>query len=242
MADPGNRFQPKGDSTRGRPEIMILGIDESGRGPVIGDLVVGGVLLPSSDAGEFLAREGVRDSKVLSRKKREHLYPLIRDLSSGIYTRVISAKEVDDWRSAGGSLNELEAKAFAGIISAAHPDVAIVDCSDIVTTTFYSRLERYLGDEMPQNLVCEHFADSNYPVVAAASIIAKVTRDRRIGRLCDNYGEVGSGYCHDRRTLRFLEDWYDANGSFPDFVRKTWLTACRIREARLQRTLPVQPP
>ncbi len=216
---------------------MILGIDESGRGPVIGDMVISGVLLRSKDAGDLLVQEGVRDSKELSRKKRELLYPLIQRVSTRIMTKVISARRVDSWRNSGESLNELEAKVFAEIIREMNPEEAIVDCSDIIPETFKRRLARYLGNGIPPKLVCEHFADKNYPAVSAASIVAKVTRDRRMGSLSRSFGDVGSGYCHDRRTLRFLESWYDANGSFPPFVRKTWCTASRIREDRIQKKL-----
>jgi ribonuclease HII len=88
-------------------------------------------------------------------------------------------------------------------------------------------------------LICEHFADKNYPVVSAASVVAKVIRDRRIGNLCASFGEMGSGYCHDKKTLNFLENWYDMKGGFPAFVRKTWFTACRIRDDKMQRKLPI---
>ncbi len=215
---------------------MILGIDESGRGPVIGDMVIAGVLLPSSDSETFLVQNGVRDSKEVSKKKRELLYPLIEKASTRILTKIISASEIDSWRSLGQSLNELEAKYFAEIIRETRPERAIVDCADVVPETFRKRIMRYAGDEMPE-LVCEHFADRNYPVVSAASIIAKVTRDRRISSLQDTFGQLGSGYCSDWRTLEFLENWFDSNGSFPSFVRKTWCTACRIRDNRIQKKL-----
>ena len=136
-------------------------------------------------------------------------------------------------------MNELEAKVFAEIIREMRPEVAIVDCTDVVPRTFETRLGNYLEDAMPPKLVCEHFADKNYPSVSAASIVAKVTRDRKMRVLCADHGELGSGYCHDKRTRHFLETYYNANGRFPSFVRETWITASRIKDSRAQRTLPV---
>jgi len=217
-------------------DTMLLGIDESGRGPVIGDLVVSGVLLPSEDSESLLADQGIRDSKKLTRRRREKLYPLIRKASVRILTRVISPKEVDSWRRAGGSLNDLEAKYFAQIIKEARPQHAIVDCADVVPETFQRRLEKYLGDWIPP-ITCEHFADKNYPVVSAASIVAKVTRDQSILKLNQEYGLFGSGYCSDQRTIKFLEEWFETKGDFPPFVRKTWQTAHRIRDQKKQRRL-----
>jgi ribonuclease HII len=215
---------------------MILGIDESGRGPVIGDLVVAGVVLSSRRSQRTLTRNGVKDSKMLSRKRRDLLYPFIEKMSQRILTREITASEVDAWRDSGQSLNELEAKVFAEIIREVRPREAIVDCADVVPEMFETRIRRYLGKDVPK-LVCEHFADKNHAVVSAASIVAKVTRDQGIRSLSERYGEMGSGYCSDKRTQAFLEDWYAGKGSFPCFVRKTWCTVARIRDRDRQRTL-----
>lgn len=215
---------------------MLLGIDESGRGPVIGDMVIAGVVLPSRRSERLLKKEGVRDSKELSRKKREALYPIIQQASSSIVTRTVTASDLDAWRESGKSLNELEAKVFAEIVNETRPGLAIVDCSDVIPRTFRKRMARYLDGAAPR-LICEHYADRNYPVVSAASIIAKVTRDRGIGDLCAAVGQLGTGYCSDRRTVEFLESWFDAKGSFPPFVRRTWRTVDRIRQGGARRRL-----
>ena len=210
---------------------MLLGIDESGRGPVIGDMVIAGILLPSRRSERLLKKEGVKDSKQLSKKKREALFPIIQQASTRIVTKTVTASDVDSWRESGKSLNELEAKVFAEIINETRPKVAIVDCSDVVPRTFRKRMARYIDGAAPR-LICEHFADRNYPVVSAASIIAKVTRDSGIRELCAAVGQLGTGYCSDRRTVEFLESWFDAKGSFPPFVRRTWRTVDRIRQER----------
>lgn len=219
-------------------EAVVLGIDESGRGPVIGDMVISGVALPNEEAATILAEKGVKDSKLLTRKKREALYPLIRRLSSRVITKIVSPQEVDTWRGSGLSLNELEAKVFAQIILEARPREAIVDCSDVVPETFVARLDRYLGRAAPAKLVCRHYADRDFPVVSAASIVAKVTRDRRMLDLCEAFGELGSGYCHDPRTIQFLSSWYESKGTFPPIVRKSWITASRMVDERSQTHLP----
>jgi ribonuclease HII len=215
---------------------MILGIDESGRGPVIGDMVIAGVLLPTKESELDLVQRGVKDSKKLTRKKRESLYPHIQRASAKIVTKIISASQVDGWRNRGKSLNDLEAKFFSEIIEEAPARRVFVDCSDVLTKTFRARIERDLGRAVP-DMVCRHFADDTFPVVSAASVVAKVVRDRRIGHLNETYGEIGSGYCHDARTLRFLEKCLESDGFFPPIVRKTWYTASRIREARSQTRL-----
>lgn len=213
---------------------MILGIDESGRGPVIGDMVISGVALPNEEMGMILAEKGVKDSKLLTRKKRESLYPMIQEMSSRVITKIVSPQEVDSWRASGQSLNELEAKVFAQIILEARPREAIVDCSDVIPETFVARLNRYMGKAAPPKLVCQHFADRDFPAVSAASIVAKVTRDRRMLHLCETFGELGSGYCHDPQTIQFLSSWYESKGAFPPIVRRSWITASRIVEERSQ--------
>ena len=79
-------------------------------------------------------------------------------------------------------------------------------------------------------IVAEHKADSKYIPVAAASILAKVTRDRAIEKLKEAYGEIGSGYPSDPITRRFLEEYYKKHGVFPPIVRKSWKTLEKIEE------------
>jgi ribonuclease HII len=77
-------------------------------------------------------------------------------------------------------------------------------------------------------LVAENKADEKYPVVSAASIIAKVTRDSVIRELHGEYGDFGSGYPSDRRTVNFVIECYARMGGFPEIVRKKWLTVRRL--------------
>jgi ribonuclease HII len=85
--------------------------------------------------------------------------------------------------------------------------------------------------------VVENFADRNYIVVAAASIVAKVRRDQRIAELCQRHGDFGSGYSSDPRTIAFLERWVREHGKLPEFARRSWETAQRIESEAKQKKL-----
>jgi len=186
--------------------------------------------LPSWDHQEVLREKGVRDSKRLSKRQRESLFAVIYNLAARVIAKRVSAAQIDSWRSLGGSLNELEAKVFGEVIAEARPSGVIVDCADVKPDSFLSRIRRY--SKLPKDVVCEHRADQTYPIVSAASIVAKVLRDRSIGELSSRYGPVGSGYCSDPKTIEFLKAWFEKTGRFPRFARTTWSTCLRIsREA-----------
>ena len=123
-------------------------------------------------------------------------------------------------------LNRLEAQTMAKMINILRPNVAYVDASDVLA----ERYKQYIAEELTLEviIVSEHKADVKYPIVSAASIIAKVERDRAITILQDKYGNLGSGYPADLKTLEFLETWIKREGTYPDFVRKSWAPAKRI--------------
>jgi len=77
-----------------------------------------------------------------------------------------------------------------------------------------------------------HKADAKIPVVAAASIIAKETREMEIEKIKDEIGDFGSGYPSDKRTIKFLESFYADNGKWPKGTRKSWKTLERIHPVR----------
>jgi ribonuclease HII len=80
--------------------------------------------------------------------------------------------------------------------------------------------------------VSEHKADRNFAVVSAASIIAKVERDREIAELAKTLGFFGSGYPSDPRTVKFLEKCCQDLEEYPEYVRKSWRPARKIRDLR----------
>lgn len=210
-----------------------MGADEAGRGPVIGNMVLCGAAFEKS-ALEELKTAGVRDSKLLSPQRREALARVITEKASGVEVVEISPAEIDESRLVKNiNLNELEAKTFAKMIDRLKPELVYLDSPDPNPKLFEQRVRRYLRTE--PKIVAENFADRKYVVVAAASIIAKVRRDKHIAELRKSYGDLGSGYPADPQTISFLERWVREHGKLPDFARKSWETAQRIEDKARQR-------
>ena len=202
---------------------MICGVDEAGRGPVIGPLVICGV---SIESDEILRNLGVRDSKKLSRPRREDLAEKIKGVISRIEIVEVSASEIDLLREEM-TLNQLETKLFASIIKALNPDVAYVDAADVDEDRFARDILGEMGSSM--NIVSKHKADDTYPVVSAASILAKVRRDALVAKIEEEIGEpIGSGYASDPNTIRFMESWLARHKSLPPHTRKSWDTSSRL--------------
>jgi len=214
---------------------MIVGADEAGRGPVLGNMVLCGAMFEQHALDELKAA-GVRDSKLISPRRRETLAQIIVEKALSVEIVEFSPAEIDESRLVKKiNLNELEAKTFAQIIDRLEPKLAYLDSPDPNPKLFEERVRRYLGSE--PKLVVENFADRKYVAVAAASIIAKVRRDQRISELRKRYGDLGSGYSSDPRTIVFLKRWVREHGELPDFARKSWETAQRIEAQAKQRKI-----
>ncbi len=213
---------------------QIVGIDEAGRGPVIGPLVIAGIVI-APDQEDALLEWGVRDSKQLTTSRRESLDQRIRQLAVSIEVLEISAIEIDAERQKKRSLNVLEAEWMAQVLNRLKWNIAYVDASDVNAERYGRTISAQL--KIPNKIISEHKADSTYPVVAAASIVAKVRRDQRIREYHKTYGDFGSGYPNDPKTRKFLADWIRTQNIYPDIVRKTWETARNIRKANQQRSL-----
>jgi ribonuclease HII len=213
---------------------QIAGIDEAGRGPVIGPLVIAGIVLEPSQE-ELLLEWGVRDSKRLTPRRRKILDKYIRQLASSVKVLEISAQTIDTERQKKRSLNVLEAEWMAQVLNSLQWDVAYVDASDVNAARYGRMISAQL--KHPNKIISEHKADATYPIVAAASIVAKVRRDQRIQEYHTRYGDFGSGYPNDPKTRRFLSDWIKTHKTYPDIVRKTWETARDIRTTDEQHTL-----
>ncbi len=209
--------------------MQIAGIDDAGRGPIIGPLVIAGVLLDEEDLPKFVDL-GVRDSKCLSPRRREEFAAEIKELALKYHVAMLSPAEIDRVVETGRKLhklNRLEAQTMAKVITVLKPDVAYVDASDVLADRFKHHIAENLGFKV--QIISEHKADAKYPVVSAASIIAKVERDRVISELQEKHGNIGCGYPTDPQTLKFLEKWIRKFGSYPDFVRKSWKPAKRLK-------------
>ncbi len=197
---------------------MLCGVDEAGRGPVLGPLVVAAVLV-ENDA-ELVEME-VRDSKKLTPKRREELAPRIRGCSK-VALEIVPPRVVDQWTE-GHRLNLLEATVFARLIDELDPDVAYLDACDTDERRFASMVRKNMVRR--PKLVCKHKADDTYPVVSAASIIAKTVRDAEIAKIETAVGEpIGTGYAHDPRTRAFLEKWIREKQGLPPQTRASWAT------------------
>ncbi len=217
--------------------MLLLGIDEAGRGPVIGSMMMAGVLIDSKDL-EKLKTLGVKDSKQLPRKTRDEMAKEIERIAKEVRLVEITPREIDNMRKTM-SLNEIEARKVVELIDKFEnkPDKIYIDCPDPIPDTFINRLKALMDvDEF--ELVVEHKADEKYPVVSAASIIAKVARDLHVDDLGKKYGmDMGTGYPHDELAIKAIEKFLEKDGKLPPFVRKSWDTAKRLVEKREQRKL-----
>jgi len=211
--------------------VLIAGVDDAGRGAVIGPLVVAGILV-DEEGLKKIESLGVRDSKTIKPKRREYLAAEILKIVKDHHIVRLSPRDIDYVVETGKKLhrlNRLEAKAMAKVISHLRPDIAYIDASDVLPERFSSHIAEELAFKV--KIISEHKADKTYPVVSAASIVAKVERDRAISDLRKEYGEVGSGYASDRRTIEFLEEWIRTHNDYPDFVRRSWAPAKRLKAA-----------
>jgi len=208
---------------------MICGVDEAGRGPVLGPLIICGIAVESDKA---LKKLGVRDSKKLSPKRREELAAAIAKIAK-IELVEISADEIDSLRK-HMTMNELEAKAFATIVERLSPEIAYLDAADVDEENFGRAV--MVGLKCKPQIVSQHKADDTFPVVSAASIVAKVNRDRRVREIEREIGRpIGSGYQTDDTTMTFLKDWINENGSCPPHTRQSWEPAknlMRLKDVR----------
>ena len=202
--------------------MLVCGIDDAGRGSMLGPLVISGVVMDKKNLKKLSAL-GVRDSKKLSPAKRELLYPKIIGLADGHYTARIPPRSVDAAVRSHG-LNRLEAKYMARVVSRLGPDTSYVDSCDVNPRRFGQEISGMSGNRTIRSY---HRADSRFVIVSAASIIAKVSRDRSVARL-RKYHDLGSGYPSDPRAVGFVRSYYDSYGTLPAFVRKSWKPVQRI--------------
>jgi ribonuclease HII len=202
--------------------VQVCGIDDAGRGPMLGPLVIAGISLEKKNIKKLSAL-GVKDSKKLTPKTREHLYKKIIKIVDNYYIAKISPRSIDA-SVKKHCLNGLEAKYMAKVVSKLNPDVSYVDSCDVNPTRFGKEISN-LSDN--HKIKSYHRADSRFVVVSAASILAKVTRDRAIMKLRKDHN-LGSGYPSDSVTVKFVTKFYKKNHQMPSFVRKSWKPVQRI--------------
>ena len=196
--------------------MLICGVDDAGRGSLLGPLVIAGVSLQRSKIRK-LSKMGIRDSKKLTPSARERLYKKIIEFADDYYVARIHPRTID--RSVSKhQLNMLEAKYMAKVISKLKPNISYVDSCDVNPKRYGKEI-----DKMAQSgkIRSYHHADSRFVIVSAASILAKVNRDRAIAKLRKLHN-LGSGYPSDSKTISFVSNYISDGKEMPKFVRKSW--------------------
>ena len=189
-------------------------------------MVICGVVLNPKVFAKLKA-ERVRDSKKIGPHRRQVLAKIIKKEAKDFEIVEVEAEEIDQKRRNGTNLNEIEAQGFAKVLNNLKVKKVYIDSASADSDKFSQKIQKLLKNK--KKLVVEHGADERYLPVSAASIIAKVRRDERIEELKDEYGETGSGYPSDDRTVDFLKRWTKKHDEYPWFVRKSWKTAQRIK-------------
>jgi ribonuclease HII len=214
---------------------LILGIDEAGKGPVLGDLIIAGAMYKKSRKKD-LKILGVKDSKMLTVKKREELFSEVKKLAEKYEVITVSPNEIDQRYNVGTNMNKIEAVKFAELINRLKPDIAVIDCPSANTKGFQDYMSQFLTHKC--RVKCENYADKNHIEVGAASIIAKVTRDAGIKEIEKEIGmPVGAGYPSDPVTIKFIEKVFKNKEFINKYIRKTWFTFQNIINKKEQKKL-----
>lgn len=220
-----------------KESTIIVGLDEAGRGPVLGPLVMVALAIKEEDQKK-LEWMGVKDSKQLSSEAREELFERIREVVHDFRIEVIEPDAIDlSLQSTHTNLNWLEAETSARMVSELDPDVIILDCPSPNIAAYREFVLERLSEAVRKKatVLAEHKADVNHIIVSAASVIAKVIRDRQINHIINKIGiDCGSGYMSDPKTQQFLEKYYD---TYPHLFRKGWQSYKNTEEKKKQKRL-----
>ncbi|WP_136603539.1 ribonuclease HII [Salinigranum halophilum] len=209
-----------------------VGSDEAGKGPVLGPMVAAAVRVDPDDLST-----AVDDSKRLTAETRAALAAEIRAVADTVGFGIVSTDRIDAPESDMNTLTvDAHAEALAGV--ARDGDSVYADAGDVSESRFARRVAAGVDERgVAVDVRAEHGADARYPVVAAASIVAKVERDRRVDVLRDEYGDVGSGYPNDPTTRTFLREYVRDHGVLPGCARASWQTCDDVLSAAEQSAL-----
>ena len=228
-----------------------VGVDEAGRGPVLGPLVVTAFSLPKPDV-VLLEERGITDSKKIKPKERQEMFEWIIENSKSrgweyhIYTS--TPAEIDHAMSLE-SLNQHEVNIFSHCISKLNCSekggTVFLDACDVNAERFGSNVRSQISkwiDSGAWKIESMHGADEMFAVVGAASILAKVTRDLSIEEIERKIGfPIGSGYPSDPVTQKALPLLLE--GEKPhDELRWKWATVENAWEKKGLGTLPPRKP
>ncbi len=203
----------------------IVGVDEAGRGSLVGDMFIAGACI-GEEKISLLQKLGVRDSKLLTPHRRERLFEIIKDIVEYYTVRRVSPSEIDRY-----NLNDLLYKNIADILLELTEKCEKISKVYIDLTGNKYKLLKFITNRIGYikwEIVAEHKADQKYIPVSVASIIAKVLRDRHIRELSKTYGDFGSGYPADPKTIEWLRGYLEEHGKLPPIVRRTWHTLKNI--------------
>lgn len=219
--------------------MLIIGIDDAGRGPLIGPMFLAGVLL-RQETEALLKTEGVADSKQLAHPLRIRLSSVIAEHALALKVVEATPLQIDRAITTGTNLNTLEAMKAAEIINFLNIKKeqikVIIDCPSVNTRAWKATLMSYLQHTENLEIYCEHKADVNHPSVSAASILAKVRREEAVAKLKEQYGDIGSGYPSDPVTQVFLKK-HGSRLANAGIFRKSWATWKALFPDAKQKTL-----
>ena len=213
---------------------IVVGVDEAGRGPVLGPLVIAAVAIDAAGAKKLEAL-GVKDSKLLSADKRLEIFEQMGEIITDYRVQVIEASAIDLTLSSHSSnLNWLEADTAASMINEIEHNKVIVDCPSRNIDSFKDYFVNKLTNKKA-TIIMEHKADLNHISVAAASIVAKVIRDMEIENIKSEVGiDFGSGYMSDSLTVSFLNECFETH----DYIfRRNWASYQQRVRLKQQKTL-----
>ncbi len=219
---------------------LILGIDDSGRGPVIGPMILAGCLIDEQAEKEF-KRLGVKDSKLLTKNRRKILAEVIEKQAIAFEITKTDPNEIDGRNHVGLNLNKIEAIKSAEIINKINKGLdkikVIIDCPSPNTIRWRNYLLGYIDNIKNLKVLCEHKADVNHIACSAASVLAKVTRDAEVEKIKERIGKnFGSGYPSDPITQKFIENHY-SNHKKDGIFRETWQTVKNHKAKKEQKKL-----
>ncbi|HSA72924.1 MAG TPA: ribonuclease HII [Nitrososphaeraceae archaeon] len=201
---------------------IICGVDEAGRGSLLGPIIVAGISVSKKSISE-LVEKGIKDSKLLSPKKRQILFGHVIGLAESICICKIGIEDID-FHVSKNNLNLLEAEAMAIAIGGMDSYKTYVDSCDVNPSRYKRTINSFLKGNNTK-VISMHHADRLNVVVSGASIIAKVIRDSEISKIRLKYGDVGSGYPSDKKTMKFVREWFEQNREIPPFARRSWKPA-----------------
>ncbi len=220
---------------------LILGIDDAGRGPLIGPMALAGCLI-TKEIEKYFKEIRVRDSKLLSARTREYLAKKIREKAISYHVTLSHPYEIDSRTGAGLNLNKIEAIKAAKIINKLTKDKkeeirVVIDCPSPNKESWRRYVLTHINKNKNLIIACEHKADRDYVAVSAASILAKSAREREVSKIKKKIGkDFGSGYPNDPKTKKFLQD-YSKEHKKDGIFRETWATFQNHEKQKEQKKL-----